>query len=55
MNDEHLLTCSQDFNALRKNPEAVKLKREEWILNHDAEAHAYEVYPEIVASLHASN
>ena len=29
----------------------IKLKREEWILNHDAEAHAYQVYPEVAASL----
>jgi len=42
-----------DFDALKKNPEAIKLKREEWVLGHDAEAHAYEVYPEIIASLHS--
>jgi len=42
-----------DFDKLRENPEAIKLKREEWILGHDAEAHAYKVWPEIVASLHS--
>ena len=40
-----------DFDNLKKNSEAVKLKREEWILNHDAEAHAYQVFLEIAASL----
>lgn len=43
-----------DFDKLRENPEAIKLKREEWVLGHDAEKHAYEVYPEVAASLHAS-
>ncbi|EMC92057.1 hypothetical protein BAUCODRAFT_274906 [Baudoinia panamericana UAMH 10762] len=41
-----------DFDNLRKNPEAIKLKREEWILNHDAESHAYEVGPKVLAELH---
>lgn len=40
-----------DFDKLKENPEAIKLKREEWILNHDAEAHAYEVYSQTVAEL----
>jgi len=42
-----------DFDNLKKNPEVIKLKREEWVLNHDAEAHAYKTYPEVVASLRA--
>lgn len=42
-----------DFDNLKKNPEVIKLKREEWVLNHDAEAHAYKTYPEAVASLRA--
>jgi 2-polyprenyl-6-methoxyphenol hydroxylase-like FAD-dependent oxidoreductase len=44
-----------DFDKLRENPEAIKLKREEWILGHDAEAHAYEVYADTVTSLHAQS
>ena len=40
-----------DFDNLKKNPEAIKLKREEWVLNHDAEAHALKVGPEVLASL----
>ncbi|KAK3717073.1 hypothetical protein LTR37_006128 [Vermiconidia calcicola] len=40
-----------DFDNLKKNPEAIKLKREEWVLNHDAESHAYKVYPEVISSL----
>lgn len=42
-----------DFGNLMKNPEAVKLKRDPEILGHDAEAHAYKVYREAVASLHS--
>lgn len=38
---------------MKKNPEAIKLKREEWVLNHDAEAHAYKVYDDVVAQLKA--
>ncbi|GAB7355125.1 hypothetical protein MBLNU459_g5700t1 [Dothideomycetes sp. NU459] len=40
-----------DFDNLRKNPEAIKLKRDEKILNHDAEIHAYNVYDETIAEL----
>lgn len=40
-----------DFDNLRKNPEAIKLKREDWILKHDAEKHAYAVFPETLAAL----
>lgn len=40
-----------DFDNLRKNPEAIKLKRDEKILNHDAEVHTYNVYNETVAQL----
>ncbi|KAK3671319.1 hypothetical protein LTR78_008779 [Recurvomyces mirabilis] len=39
-----------DFSKLKENPEAIKLKREEWVLNHDAETHAYNVYDEAVKS-----
>lgn len=30
----------------------LKLKREEWLLNHDAEIHAYKVYEETANKLH---
>jgi len=40
-----------DFTKLKENPDAIKLKREEWVLNHDAEAHAYKMYPEVVKEL----
>ena len=39
-----------DFANLKQNPEAIKLVREEWILNHDAEAHAYSVFEEVSRS-----
>ncbi|KAL0258111.1 hypothetical protein SLS55_007283 [Diplodia seriata] len=37
-----------DFDKVKEQPEAVKLPREEWLLGHDAEAHAYAVYAETV-------
>ena len=40
-----------DFEKIRENPESLRLVREEWLLNHDAEAHAYAVFDETVASL----
>lgn len=40
-----------DFDSLKANPTAIKLPREQWLLDHDAEAHAYAVYAETVASL----
>ena len=33
-----------DFDQVRANPESVRLKRESWLLGHDAELHAYENY-----------
>ncbi|KAI9759958.1 MAG: hypothetical protein M4579_001991 [Chaenotheca gracillima] len=41
-----------DFENLKKNPESIRLKREPWLLDHDAEAHAYEHYDEAVRSNH---
>ena len=40
-----------DFDSLRANPEAIKLKRDEKILNHDAEVHAYNNYDSVIAEL----
>ncbi|KAK7551419.1 putative monooxygenase [Phyllosticta citricarpa] len=40
-----------DFEAIKANPEAIKLPREGWLLGHDAVTHAYEVFPETVASI----
>lgn len=40
-----------DFDSLRKNPEAIKLKRDEKILNFDAEIHAYNVYRDTIVEL----
>ena len=40
-----------DFAKLKENPEVIKLKREEWILNHDAEGHAYEVWDETLKAV----
>ncbi|KAL3426058.1 hypothetical protein PVAG01_02849 [Phlyctema vagabunda] len=40
-----------DFDEVKKNPESMKLKREAWLLNFDAELHAEENYATAVASL----
>lgn len=40
-----------DFDAVRKNPESVKLPRQAWVLNFDCAKHAYDVYGETVDSL----
>ena len=40
-----------DFDRIKENPESLKLKREAWLLNHDAEKHAYDVFANTVASL----
>ena len=40
-----------DFDSLKKNPEAIKLKRDEKILNFDAEVHAYGVYGDVIREL----
>jgi 2-polyprenyl-6-methoxyphenol hydroxylase-like FAD-dependent oxidoreductase len=40
-----------DFSMLKVNPEKLKLKREGWLLNFDAEEHAYEVYEETVKGM----
>ncbi|KAK7206965.1 putative monooxygenase [Myxozyma melibiosi] len=42
-----------DFDNLKNTPEKIKLPREEWLLGHDAEKHAYEVYNETIAALEA--
>ncbi|KAF9640937.1 putative salicylate hydroxylase protein [Lasiodiplodia theobromae] len=40
-----------DFDKVLQEPEAVRLPREEWLLGHDAEAHAYAVYGETVEQM----
>ncbi|TKA24489.1 hypothetical protein B0A50_06646 [Salinomyces thailandicus] len=40
-----------DFENIKKNPEAIRMKREEWILAHDAEDHAYQAWLDAVAEL----
>jgi len=40
-----------DFDSLKKNPEAIKLKREPWLLGHDAERYADENYEKTVKAL----
>lgn len=37
-----------DWDAVRKDPESMKLKREPWILDHDAESFAQQKYQEVV-------
>ena len=33
-----------DFDKVKDDPDSMKLKREGWLLNHDAEAHAYDAF-----------
>jgi 2-polyprenyl-6-methoxyphenol hydroxylase-like FAD-dependent oxidoreductase len=40
-----------DFDRLKQNPESIKLKREPWLLDHDAERHAYNVFDEVLSEL----
>jgi 2-polyprenyl-6-methoxyphenol hydroxylase-like FAD-dependent oxidoreductase len=44
-----------DFDYVRKNPESVKLPRQDWVLNFDASKHAYDVYRETVEELKSNS
>jgi 2-polyprenyl-6-methoxyphenol hydroxylase-like FAD-dependent oxidoreductase len=37
-----------DFDKIKENPERLKMVREAWLLDFDAEAHAYEVWAQII-------
>ena len=40
-----------DFQKVKDNPESMALAREEWLLNHDAEKHAYKVWEDTVGEI----
>jgi len=40
-----------DWDAIRANPESLHLKREPWLLDFDAETHAYNVIDDVVRNL----
>lgn len=40
-----------DWDKIRANPQSLHLKREAWLLDFDAEAHAYELYDDVAAEL----
>jgi hypothetical protein len=40
-----------DWDEVKKNPDSMKLKREEWLLNFDAEEYAEKNYAATVALL----
>lgn len=40
-----------DFSQVKKNPESVKIPRQDWVLNFDCSQHAYDVYTETVEYL----
>ena len=40
-----------DFDKIKENPESLKMVREAWLLDHDAEKHAYEAYRQTVAAI----
>lgn len=37
-----------DWDKVKENPKSIHLPREDWILGHDAEKHANEVFDEVV-------
>lgn len=41
-----------NWEEAKKNPESMKLKRDSWLLNFDAEEYAEENYSRTVALLH---
>lgn len=43
-----------DWDAIWRNPESLHLKREEWILNFDAEKEAYEAFERVRGEIRAS-
>lgn len=45
---------SAEAEEVKKNPESMRLVREPWLLDHDAEMHAEEVYDSTVAALKES-
>lgn len=40
-----------DWDKIRANPQSLHLKREAWLLDFDAEAHAYDVYDDVAAEV----
>ncbi|KAI9693321.1 MAG: hypothetical protein M1822_005317 [Bathelium mastoideum] len=44
-----------DFDRVKRDPESIKLKREAWLLDHDAEKHAYHSFEKVVAELRAED
>jgi len=41
-----------DWNEVKKNPESIRLKRQSWLLNFDAEEYAEKNYAATAALLH---
>ncbi|KAI9709923.1 MAG: hypothetical protein M1820_003001 [Bogoriella megaspora] len=40
-----------DFDRVKRNPESILLKREAWLLDHDAEKHTFDQYEETIRQL----
>jgi len=40
-----------DWDKIRKDPKSLHLKREAWLLDFDAESHAYQVFDDVVRQL----
>lgn len=40
-----------DFEEVKRNPQSMKLQREAWLLEHDAEEYAEENFEEVVKAL----
>lgn len=43
-----------DWDKVKANPESMQMPREDWILGHDAEVHAEDVFPAVFAKFAAS-
>ena len=40
-----------DWDKVAKDPKSIQLPREDWILKHDAEKHAEDVFDSVVQTL----
>ena len=43
-----------DWDKIRANPQSLHLKRESWLLDFDAETHAYDIYDDVAAELRST-
>lgn len=44
-----------DWDKVKEDPKSIQLPREDWIMKHDAEKHAQEVFHEVFAKVQESH